>query len=40
MTVPGAVGGVHETKTLGGERATALTPDTGPGAEGGEQRMR
>ena len=40
MTVPSELGGVHETEILGGERATALTPDTGSGAEEGERRMR
>ena len=35
-----ALGGVHEIETVDGERATALTPDTGSGAEGGERRMR
>ena len=41
MTVPSALGGVHETETMDGElRATALTPNTGPGAEGGKTKMR
>ena len=40
MTVPSTLGGVHETETVDGERATALTLDTGQGAEAGERRMK
>ena len=32
--------GIYENETLGGERATALMPDTETGAEEGERRMR
>ena len=38
MTVPSAFGGVHKTETLIGEIASALTQDTGAGAEGSERK--